>query len=89
MSCTHASSRARFSRARLTVLACVRQDIDAIFALLRDHLINLDVYTPAELEAAIRHALADYPLPIIVKHVDATYDYIEYYKEHVDKALGG
>ena len=67
----------------------IAQDIDAIFALLRDHLVNKDVGTPGELEAAIREALKSYSLPIVIKHVDATLDYIKYYEKHIDKTISG
>ena len=50
------------------------EDIDAIFAILRNHLIDLDVFSPSELDAAIRAALDSYSLPIFIKHVDGTRD---------------
>ena len=65
----------------------LREDIDAIFALLRDHLINLDVATPSALEAAVRDALKGYQLPVVVKHVDATRDYTGFYAKHIDSGL--
>ena len=63
------------------------EDIDAIFAILRNHLIDLDVFSPSELDAAIRGALHSYSLPIFIKHVDGTRDYQAHYDPHIDRGL--
>ena len=65
------------------------EDIDAIFAILRNHLIDLDVFSPSELDAAIRGALHSYSLPIFIKHVDGTRDYQAHYDPHIDRGLTG
>ena len=66
---------------------CCGQDIDAIFALLRDHIIDLHLYTPSALEGAIRDALRTYQLPVVIRHVDATRDYAAHYAPHIDRGL--
>lgn len=66
---------------------CCGQDIDAIFALLRDHIIDLHLYTPSALEGAIRDALRTYQLPVVIRHVDATRDYAAHYAPHIDPGL--
>ena len=66
---------------------CCAQDIDAIFAILRDHIIDLYLYSPSQLEKAIRDALKDYQLPVVIKHVDGTRDYAAHYAPHIDPGL--
>ena len=65
------------------------QDIDAVFAILREELIKTDVHTPEELEVCILKALENYSLKVIVKHVDATLNYIDYYDKFIDPNLKG
>ena len=66
---------------------CCAQDIDAIFAILRDHIINLYLYSPSQLEKAIRDALKEYQLPVVIKHVDGTRDYAAHYAPHIAPGL--
>ena len=53
------------------------EDIDTIFALIRNKLANSNVMAPSELDAAIMPAFPDGKLggkiPVVIKHVDATY----------------
>ena len=69
------------------------EDIDAIFALIRGKLANNNVMAPSELEAAIMSAFPDGKLggkiPVVIRHVDCTYDYQTYYAADgvLDKSL--
>ena len=69
------------------------EDIDAIFALIRGKLANNNVMTPSELEAVIMSAFPDGKLggkiPVVIRHVDCTYDYQTYYAADgvLDKSL--
>ena len=61
------------------------EDIDAIFALIRNKLANNNVMTPSELDAVIMSAFPDGKLggkiPVVIKHVDATYNYQAHYEQ--------
>lgn len=69
------------------------EDIDAIFALIRGKLANNNVMTPSELEAVIMSAFPDGKLggkiPVVIRHVDCTYDDQTYYAADgvLDKSL--
>ena len=65
------------------------EDVDAIFGVLHESLINKDVVTYDGLVDAIKYAFREYRLPVVVLPVDATLDYKEFYAPHMNKHLGG
>ena len=61
------------------------EDIDAIFALIRNKLANNNLMTPSELDAVIMSAFPDGKLggkiPVVIKHADATYNDQAHYEQ--------
>lgn len=65
------------------------EDIDALFGTGKTELEKTDCVTPGEMINALKNAFKDYQLPVIIKTVDAVYNYKDYYEPHVDKGLKG
>ena len=63
------------------------EDVDALFALIKQLLKNADIVTFSLLIALIKRAFATYQLPVTIFEVDATFDYIAFYTPHIDKKL--
>lgn len=65
------------------------EDIDALFGVAKNHLINKDCVTPQELKHELRAAFETYALPVFIVDVDAVLDYKAFYQPHIDPALSG
>lgn len=65
------------------------EDVDALFGVLHESLINKDVMTYDALIEAIKYAFREYRLPVVVLPVDATLDYKAFYAPHINKYLSG
>jgi len=65
------------------------EDVDGLFGVLHESLINKDIVTYDGLVEAIKYAFRDYRLPVVVLPVDATLDYKAFYAPYVNKHLSG
>lgn len=69
------------------------EDIDAKFKIIRDKLSKVTMLTVQDLEAAIWSAFPGKMhggaggIPVVLVHVDATWDYIKHYEQAIDPEL--
>jgi len=63
------------------------EDIDALFALIRNHVMKKNIDTYDDFIRLVKEAFAKYKLPVRIIDVDSTYDYTEFYKDHIDPNL--
>jgi hypothetical protein len=67
------------------------EDIDAVFSHIRQKIMHDNIMTLSQLEKVVMSAFPGGKLggkiPVIIRHVDCTFDYAEYYKPHIDPKL--
>jgi hypothetical protein len=63
------------------------EDIDALFALIRNRVLKKNIFTYDEFIAEVKKAFETYGLPVEVIDVDSTYDYTEFYKDYIHADL--
>jgi hypothetical protein len=70
------------------VCVCRRhEDIDALFAKIRNAIIKKSIHTVDQLVEFIKKAFTKFSLPVKFCHVDGTLDYTGFFAPHVDKNL--
>ena len=65
------------------------EDIDALFGTAKRKLEKTSCATPEEMVSCVRDAFKDYALPVKILFVDAVFDYVNFYKPHIDAGLRG